>query len=147
MAIGMYAGNSGNALYCPTGYLELLRLQDHFAYLPEMPYRKVDLDLSTRTVLQQEQFAADGGEGEVAGLLHTVTVQNVHPNTTVALRMNGLSGAASDLKLYGYNAKGKLVEVPTELWKIQQEDGTTPTNLKEDTLYEISCRRGGWWYL
>ena len=26
MAIGMYAGNSGNALYCPTGYLELLRL-------------------------------------------------------------------------------------------------------------------------
>ena len=21
MAIGMYAGNSGNALYCPTGYL------------------------------------------------------------------------------------------------------------------------------
>ena len=71
------------------------------------------------------------------GLLHTVTVQNVHPNTTVALRMNGLSGAASDLKLYGYNAKGKLVEIPTELWKIQQEDGTTPTNLKEDTLYEI----------
>ena len=28
MAIGMYAGNSGNALYCPTGYLELLCLQD-----------------------------------------------------------------------------------------------------------------------
>ena len=26
MAIGMYAGNSGNALYCPTGYLELLQL-------------------------------------------------------------------------------------------------------------------------
>ena len=30
MAIGMYAGNSGNSLYCPTGYLELLRLQDRF---------------------------------------------------------------------------------------------------------------------
>ena len=44
MAIGMYAGNSGNSLYCPTGYLELLRLQDRFVYLPEMPYRKVDLD-------------------------------------------------------------------------------------------------------
>ena len=27
MAIGMYTGNSGNALYCPTGYLELLRLR------------------------------------------------------------------------------------------------------------------------
>lgn len=42
MAIGMYAGSSGNALYCPTGYLELLRLQDRFVYLPEMPYRKVE---------------------------------------------------------------------------------------------------------
>ena len=28
MAIGMFAGNSGNALYCPTGCMELLRLQD-----------------------------------------------------------------------------------------------------------------------
>ena len=37
MAIGMYAGNSGNALYCPTGYLELLRLQDRFVYLPKCP--------------------------------------------------------------------------------------------------------------
>ena len=33
-------GNSGNALCCPTGYLELLRLQDRFVYLPEMPYRR-----------------------------------------------------------------------------------------------------------
>ena len=45
MVIGMYAGNSGNALYCPTGYLELLRLPDRFVYLPEMPYREVDLDI------------------------------------------------------------------------------------------------------
>ena len=51
MAIGMYAGNSGNSLYCPTGYLELLRLQDRFVYLPEMPYRKVDLDQAMRNVL------------------------------------------------------------------------------------------------
>ena len=50
MAIGMYAGNSGNALYCPTGYLELLRLQDRFVYLPEMPYRKVDLDQAMRAM-------------------------------------------------------------------------------------------------
>ena len=65
MAIGMYAGNSGNALYCPTGYLELLRLQDRFVYLPEMPYRKVDLDQAMRNVLSQEKFAADGGQGDV----------------------------------------------------------------------------------
>ena len=87
MAIGMYAGNSGNALYCPTGYLELLRLQDRFVYLPEMPYRKVDLDQAMRNVLSQEKFEADGGQGSVSGWLSTVTVENVHPNTTVALRM------------------------------------------------------------
>ena len=29
MAIGMYAGNSGNSLYCPTGYLELLSIVIH----------------------------------------------------------------------------------------------------------------------
>ena len=83
MAIGMYAGNSGNALYCPTGYLELLRLQDRFVYLPEMPYREVDLDLANRNVLTQEQFEADGGQGSVTGWLNTVTVENVHPSTTV----------------------------------------------------------------
>ena len=53
MAIGMYAGNSGNSLYCPTGYLELLRFQDRFVYLPEMPYRRVDLDQAMRNVLSQ----------------------------------------------------------------------------------------------
>ena len=62
MAIGMYTGNSGNALYCPTGYLELLRLQDRFVYLPELPYREVDLDQAARNVLTQDQFAQDGGE-------------------------------------------------------------------------------------
>ena len=49
------------ALYCPTGYLELLRLQDRFVYLPEMPYRKVALDQAARNVLSQERFAQDGG--------------------------------------------------------------------------------------
>lgn len=137
MAIGMYAGNSGNALYCPTGYLELLRLQDRFVYLPEMPYRKVDLDQAMRNRLTQEQFAEAGGQGDVAGWLNTVTVRNVHPNTTVALRMTGLSGNTDVLRLYAYNTNGTLEEVPTELWHIQKEDGTTPDELSEDTLYEV----------
>lgn len=137
MAIGMYAGNSGNALYCPTGYLELVRLQDRFVYLPEMPYREVDLDQAARTVLSQETFEADGGAGSVVGWLNTVTVENVHPNTTVALRMNGISGDAESLKLYGYGADGALQEVPGELWQIRTEDGTVPETLAEDTLYEV----------
>ena len=128
MAIGMYAGNSGNALYCPTGYLELLRLQDRFVYLPEMPYRKV---------LSQEKFAADGGQGDVEGWLNTITIENVHPNTTVAIRMKGISGETGSLKLYAYGTDGTLKEVPAEKWHIQTEDGETPDTLSEDVLYEI----------
>ena len=137
MAIGMYAGNSGNALYCPTGYLELLRLQDRFVYLPEMPYRKVDLDQAMRNVLSQEKFAADGGQGDVEGWLNTITIENVHPNTTVAIRMKGISGETGSLKLYAYGTDGTLKEVPAEKWHIQTEDGETPDPLSEDVLYEV----------
>ena len=140
MAIGMYAGNSGNALYCPTGYLELLRLQDRFVYLPEMPYRQVDLDKAARNVLAQDQFAADGGEGAVASWLNTVTVRNVHPNTTVALRMNNLSGSAAEMKLYAYGSDGKLAQVAPELWTITTEDGQPAAELTDGELYEVRVR-------
>ena len=137
MAIGMYAGNSGNALYCPTGYLELLRLQDRFVYLPEMPYRKVDLDKAARNVLTQAQFEQDGGEGAVASWRNTATVENVHPNTTIAFRMNDLSGSTSALTLYAYGADGKLAKVEPALWSITDEDGKTVTELTAGTLYEL----------
>ena len=137
MAIGIYAGNSGNSLYCPTGYLELLRLQDRFVYLPEMPYRKVDLDQAMRNVLSQEKFEADGGQGDVEGWLNTITIENVHPNTTVAIRMKGISGETGSMKLYAYGADGTLKEVPAEKWHIQTADGETPDTLSEDVLYEV----------
>ncbi len=137
MAIGMYTGNSGNALYCPTGYLELLRLQDRFVYLPELPYREVDLDQAARNVLAQDQFAQDGGEGTVASWRNTATIRNVHPNTTVAFRMNNLSGSASDLTLYAYGADGKLVKVAPELWSITDESGAAVTELTDGVLYEL----------
>lgn len=145
MAIGMYAGNSGNALYCPTGYLELLRLQDRFVYLPEMPYRKVDLDKTARNILTGEQFTADGGKGSVVGWRNTVTVENVHPNTMIAFRMNNLSGNSADLKLYAYGTNGKLSEVLKELWSITDENGTAVEALSDGTLYElrISVADGG----
>lgn len=137
MAIGMYAGNSGNTLYCPTGYLELLRLQDRFVYLPEMPYRKVDLDKAKRNILTQEEFTEAGGKGNVAGWLNTITVENVHPNTTVAIRMKGIAGEADTFTLYAYDKENKLKEVPAELWHVQEEDNTVPDKLTEDTLYEV----------
>lgn len=137
MAIGMYTGNSGNALYCPTGYLELLRLQDRFVYLPELPYREVDLDQAARNVLTQDQFAQDGGEGAVASWRNTAAIRNVHPNTTVAFRMNNLSGSASDLTLYAYGPDGKLVNVAPELWSITDETGAAATELTDGVLYEL----------
>jgi hypothetical protein len=137
MAIGMYAGNSGNALYCPTGYLELLRLQDRFVYLPEMPYRKVDLDKAARNVLTQAQFEQDGGECTVASWRNTATVENVHHNTTVSFRMNNLSGDTAGLTLYAYGADGKLAKVEPALWSITDEDGKTVTELTAGTLYEL----------
>ena len=145
MAIGMYAGNSGNALYCPTGYLELLCLQDRFVYLPEMPYRKVDLDKAARNVLTQEQFEQDGGAGTVASWRNTVTVENVHPNTMVSFRMNNLSGDTAGLKLYAYGADGKLAEVGKELWSITDETGAAVDTLSDGTLYElrVSVADGG----
>ena len=137
MAIGMYAGNSGNALYCPTGYLELLRLQDRFVYLPEMPYRQVDLDMAMRNVLTQEAFEAAGGQGSVASWLNTITIENVHPTTTVAIRMNNLSGNTVDKKLYAYDTNGKLLEMNTDFWSIKTEDGEAVTSLTEGELYEL----------
>ena len=137
MAIGMYTGNSGNALYCPTGYLELLRLQDRFVYLPELPYREVDLDQAARNVLTQDQFAQDGGEGTVASWRNTAAIRNVHPNTTVAFRMNNLSGSASDLTLYAYGPDGKLAKVAPELWSITDETGAAATELTDGVLYEL----------
>ena len=137
MAIGMYAGNSGNALYCPTGYLELLRLQDRFVYLPEMPYRKIDLDQAARNVLSQDQFAQDGGAGSVISWLNTVAVRNVHPNTTVAIRINNLSGNVSELSLYAYGADGKLAQVAPELWTITDENGQAVDAMTDGTIYEL----------
>ena len=137
MAIGMYAGNSGNALYCPTGCLELLRLQDRFVYLPEIPYRKLDLDQARRNVMTQETFIAAGGKGTVVGWLNTVTVDRIQSDVTVAFRMKGLSGETDTLKLYGYTNEGVLQEMPSGSWKIQDEDGNVPEKLSEDVLYEV----------
>ena len=137
MAIGMYTGSNGNTLYCPTGYLELLRLQDRFVYLPELPYREVDLDQAARNVLSQDQFEQDGGEGTVASWHNTATICNVHPNTMVAFRMNNLSGSASDLTLYAYGADGKLEKIAPELWSLTDETGANVTELTDGVLYEL----------
>ena len=77
------------------------------------------------------------GEGTVASWRNTVTVRNVHPNTTVAFRMNNLSGSTSGLNLYTYGTDGKLAKVDPALWSITDEDGKAVTELTAGTLYEL----------
>ena len=132
MAIGMYAGRDGNKLYCPTGYKELLRLQDRFVYLPEMPYRKVDLDKTRRTVVSAAEFAAAGGQGTPATWLHTVTFDNLHPQTIAAIRVNGLTGKASDYKLYAKGTDGQY-HAFTGSWSLENASG----RLRAQKVYEI----------
>ncbi len=132
LAVGMYGGSQGNVLYCPTGYLEVLRMQDRFAYLPEMPYREVDLDLTSRSVVTEEDLAAQEISGTPATWLHSVTVNNVHPNTTIALKVNGLTGDAEALALYVRDADGRFVRVADELWSLNAEG-----KLSADVVYEI----------
>ena len=100
---------------------------------------------AARNVLTQEQFEQDGGADTVASWRNTVTVENVHPNTTVSFRMNNLSGSAADLKLYAYGADGKLAEVSKELWTITDETGAGVDTLADGTLYElrVSVADGG----
>ena len=74
-----------------------------------------------------------------------MTVENVHPNTTVSFRMNNLSGSAAELKLYAYGADGTLAEVSNELWSITDEAGSAVDTLSDGTLYElrVSVADGG----
>ena len=84
-------------------------------------------------------------KGAVASWRNTVTVENVHPNTTVSFRMNNLSGDAAGLKLYAYGADGTLAEVSNELWSITDEAGSAVDTLSDGTLYElrVSVADGG----
>ena len=131
MAIGMYAGRDGNKLYCPTGYKELLRLQDRFVFLPEMPYRKVDLDKTSRRVLSAAEFQAAGGAGTPASWLHTATLDNLHPATTVSFRINGLTGNAADYKLFALGTDGRYHEVSD--WHFDD----APARLSAKKVYTI----------
>ena len=51
--------------------------------------------------------------------------------------MKGIAGKADTFTLYAYDKENKLKEVPAELWHIQEEDGTLPDKLTEDTLYDV----------
>lgn len=133
MAIGMFTGGDGNTLYCPTGYMELLRLQDRFVYLPQMPYREVDLDLTERKLVSAEDLFRAGVDGTPVSYVLTATIDNVHPTTEVAFLSNGIEGAVGDYSLYAYTRSGSLKKVDESLWSLEASSG----QLSASDIYEI----------
>ena len=98
-----------------------------------MPYRKVDLDKTTRTIVTAEEFAAASGQGTPATWLHGVAVRNVHPQVTLVVRVNGLEGQASEYRLFALGADGAYHEV-TEGWSLE---GAGEGELAPENIYEI----------
>ncbi len=139
MAVGVFSSPETNALYCPTGNFELLRLQDRFAYLTESPYRALDLDNMGRERILTPDFKAAGGVGEVASYLHNVVVYNANDQdgtVSVTLRINGLEGSAENLSLYVREEGGDYKELPPESWNMLSEE----TQLQADTVYEVNVQ-------
>ena len=135
MAIGMYAGNSGNALYCPTGYLELLRLQDRLVYLPEMPYRKVDwiarramcwrrINSRQTAARRQRRELAEHGCGSQRTPQHDGCLPHEQPLRR-GCRFEALRPTART---------AELTQVADDLWALTDEAGQAVTELTDGTL-------------
>ena len=85
-----------------------------------------------RTVVSAAEFAAGGGQGTPATWLHTVTFDNLHPQTIAAIRVNGLTGKASDYKLYAKGTDGQY-HAFTGSWSLENASG----RLRAQKVYEI----------
>lgn len=85
-----------------------------------------------RTFVSAAEFAAAGGQGTPATWLHTVTFDNLHPQTIAAIRVNGLTGKASDYKLYAKGTDGQY-HAFTGSWSLENASG----RLRAQKVYEI----------
>ena len=85
-----------------------------------------------RTFVSAAEFAAAGGQGTPATWLHTVTFDKLHPQTIAAIRVNGLTGKASDYKLYAKGTDGQY-HAFTGSWSLENASG----RLRAQKVYEI----------
>lgn len=134
LAVGVIADPDGNAMYCPTGAMEMVRWRDEIAWLPENPGKQIALSDMERTCLADVEL----GEGlKTASYLNTITVRNLRAETQLAVRVNGLSGNADGYRLFYQDASGNYIEM-TEDWMLTTENGVAaPDVLVEDQIYEI----------
>ena len=136
LAVGLIADPDGNGLYSPTGIMEMVCWRDVFAYLPDSPAREIPPEDTGRLRLPDNALP-DGFRA--AGYLMTVRVNNLREEQTLALRLNGLTGALEDYALFYLDAEGKLQEM-TGSWTLCRQGGESleaGASLMQDQIYEI----------
>ncbi len=137
IAVGIMQGNNGNTIYCPTNSQVLLRMYDRFAYLPD--YKDVDLDLARmeRKVRTPEEIKVLSGQSlNAVSYEHSATLAAAE-ETTLAFRVNGLTGKVKDLTLLRMNADGRYQEQKLTLTTENGEPLKGNTTLQENVIYEI----------
>lgn len=107
-----------------------------FAYLPDSPAKEIPPEDTGRLRLPDNALP-DGFRA--AGYLMTVRVNNLREEQTLALRLNGLTGALEDYALFYLDAEGKLQEM-TGSWTLCRQGGESleaGASLMQDQIYEI----------
>lgn len=140
MAVGLTADIRGNALYCPTNNMEVVRLQDSFVYLPDSPAKTVDPNHMQRYRMDAADFAQKSGtELKPATYLMKATVTNPGGKTRIAFKVNGLEKKASDYSLFTESQNGGLAEMNKDQWVLTDSEGQEvgDEQLKEETTYQV----------
>lgn len=140
MAVGVIPDVRGNALYCPTNQMEMLRLQDVFAYLPQTPAKALDADRMQRERLSAVDFEKRSGEALApATYLMRAVVQNPGQSNTIAFKVNGLRGKVSQYSLFTEDAQANLVRMDGG-WSLTNDSGEpldAQAQLEPTAVYEI----------
>ncbi len=137
LAVGMIADVKGNALYCPTGNMEMVCWQDDFVYLPYSPVKTVELSDMERYRLTDKEFQELSNTTlSPASYLMKATVKNVGQETELAFKLNGLDGNASDYTLYVESKDGALKEYNGK-WSLCTATGEAVQKLNAGDVVEI----------
>ncbi len=132
MAVGMIADVKGNALYCPTNAMEMVRWQDDFVSLPDTPAKRIPLNAMERYAISSEILSP-------ATYLMRVSLDSILEPTTISFHVNGLTATLSDYTLYYEASDGSLTSYDGQ-WTICDPEGNVMDPgkpLTETVLYEI----------
>lgn len=137
LAVGMIADVRGNALYCPTGNMEMICWQDEFIYLPNAPVKSIPASDMERYRLTDETFRDLSGTAlSPASYLMKATVRNIGQETQIAFRLNGLCGNTADYQLFVETKDGTLREYDGD-WRLCDTSGEDVKKWNAQDLVEL----------